>query len=384
MEKKVKVLLALPLPPPYSGVETFTQFFLQCNLREIFDFIHIDTSNKRSNEFRGKIDIPNLVRSVRTVIRIAYALIRNLPEIANVPIAKNKFGFLRDGIIILICSLFGAKVVTRMTGDHFSEFYNEQNHLMRQFIRIVLKRTSKIVVRANRIRAQFDGLYPQSKIEVVYLPFDPEFFRDVEQVSKLSESDGIIRVLYVGHITKAKGAFDLLSAVPKVLAKNNNVKFIFAGNLFRNEYNVTHVGNLHRMDIVFQKYLERYSDHIEFKGIVQSIEKRFLFKTADLLVLPSYSESFSYVVLEAMAAELPVVATPVGALPEVFEDRKNILFVPTDDSDALAAAINELVQSRRLRVEMGRLNRLTVRDRFDLETFSQRMAAIYNDVHEYS
>ncbi|MCZ2096654.1 MAG: glycosyltransferase family 4 protein, partial [Anaerolineae bacterium] len=81
-------------------------------------------------------------------------------------------------------------------------------------------------------------------------------------------------------------------------------------------------------------------------------------------ILPSYRENFPSSVLEAMAAGLPVVVTPVGALTELLQDGVNGYFVAPGDDRALARRIVELARDPVLREAMGRANRARVRGAF--------------------
>jgi glycosyltransferase involved in cell wall biosynthesis len=378
--KKPKILLLLPLPPPFSGVETLTQFFLQSPLKFHFDLLHVDSSNKRSNEVRGKLDITNILMTAKNGLKLVRVIIQNRPELANIPIARNRFGFFRDGIYILVCSLTGAKVVSRMTGDHFDQFYRSSGSLMKLYIRLVLNNISRIIVRGDRIRKQFHNLYPNSQVETVYLPFDPKYFNDVSKCKKLSSVDGVMRVLFMGHISKAKGAFDLMLSIPMILERFHNVKFLFAGNIIQKEYNIRFIENSDQQAMSFLDGIELSKNNTEYLGVVTGRRKKELLKSVDILVLPSYSEGFPFVALEAMAAGLPVVATPVGALPEIFRDRENILFVPIGDPKAIAHAIVELLECKALRSEMGKRNKKVVRERFNLDVFSERMTNIFSSL----
>ena len=73
----------------------------------------------------------------------------------------------------------------------------------------------------------------------------------------------------------------------------------------------------------------------------------------DIFVLPSNKEGFPFAVLEAMAAKVPIIATRVGAIPEIIEDRKNGIIVPSKNPEAIAGAIEELSQDDRLRQELA-------------------------------
>jgi len=72
------------------------------------------------------------------------------------------------------------------------------------------------------------------------------------------------------------------------------------------------------------------------------------------LVLPSYTESFPMVILEAMSMGVPVVATPLGGIPTLVRDGENGILVPPGDPHALARAIMMIVESEATRQFMGR------------------------------
>jgi glycosyltransferase involved in cell wall biosynthesis len=85
--------------------------------------------------------------------------------------------------------------------------------------------------------------------------------------------------------------------------------------------------------------------------------------------------------LEAMSWRLPVIATPVGGIPEVLRDGQNGLSIPTGDPDALAAAMSRLAEDDTLRQRLGDAARLSV-EPLDARRYGQRLAELYRSVHE--
>ncbi len=105
-----------------------------------------------------------------------------------------------------------------------------------------------------------------------------------------------------------------------------------------------------------------------------------LYHEADVFVLPTWREGFPNVVIEAMAAALPVVSTPVGAIPEAVEDGRSGLLVPVRDAAALEAALRRLIDDPAARLAMGARGRARVESTFSFEAVVARLAAIYREI----
>jgi glycosyltransferase involved in cell wall biosynthesis len=102
-----------------------------------------------------------------------------------------------------------------------------------------------------------------------------------------------------------------------------------------------------------------------------------LLAAADIFVLPSVSEGLPVSVLEAMAAELPVVASRVGGLPELVKDGETGLLVEPRAADELAAALGRLVADRGLRRRLGAAGRAYLHSDFDPEAFARAHVDLY-------
>jgi glycosyltransferase involved in cell wall biosynthesis len=104
-------------------------------------------------------------------------------------------------------------------------------------------------------------------------------------------------------------------------------------------------------------------ERIEFRGPVSGTEKEILLRTSTALVLPSHSENFGNVVLEAMAMSMPVIVTPdVGLASDV--ERSGSGLVTSNAPDELAAAIRTMLGDPSRRAEMGARGRQLVEERF--------------------
>jgi glycosyltransferase involved in cell wall biosynthesis len=104
----------------------------------------------------------------------------------------------------------------------------------------------------------------------------------------------------------------------------------------------------------------------------------------DLVVMPSLRESFGIAALEAMAMKVPVVASRIGGLEEIVEHEKTGLLVPPGDAEALAEAIQGLVENPETRRSMGEAGRQRVEEEFSIESTIRRTEKLYLECLEGS
>lgn len=380
LNRQPRVLLALPLPPPRSGQERLTESFLRCGLAADFELIHVNTSLGETNIERGRVTPRRLWRSALVSARVFYALVVRRPDVLNIPLAKNQWGFLRVGVLILAGRLVGVRVVSRLGGDHFDRFYDAASWPLRLVVRWVLGSTAAVIVRADALKRQFAGLVEPERLHTVYLGLEAADFQRPADWRR--PDDGVLRILFIGHISKAKGAFDLLHAVPDIVEQVPHAEFVLAGDQLSQEHDVVHVAPGEDLHAPLEAALDRRGTrrHVTLTVATDSATLTALYWNADIFVLPSYSEGFPFAVLEAMAAGLPMVVTPAGALGEVLEPEVDALMVPAGDSKALGEAIVRLASDQALRRRMGASSARLVRERFGLAQLRERMTDVFAGV----
>jgi glycosyltransferase involved in cell wall biosynthesis len=177
---------------------------------------------------------------------------------------------------------------------------------------------------------------------------------------------GPVQVLFVGWIIEAKGLCELLETARCVA----DAHFTLVGPI-QPEF-LTRV----------QPQLDALRDRVRLLPPLPRNEVIALYRDADVFVLPTWREGFPNVVLEAMAAALPLVATPVGAIPDAVQDGREGFLVPVRDPKALTAAVGKLVGDPDLRLAMGARARARVAEEFSLDAIIGRLAAIYDELAE--
>ena len=181
----------------------------------------------------------------------------------------------------------------------------------------------------------------------------------------ISDIAGEPFVLFLGRVNWKKGLDRLISALPHV----PEVRLVIAGN-DEEEYTLT-LDDLARQHGV--------GDRVIFTGPVHGKDKAALLSSARLLVLPSYSENFGNVVVEAMAAGCPVVVTPeVGIAESVAQIGAGLVVEGTPA--ALGRAIADLVADSRRREEMGSRGRVAAMTQFSWPAVAVQMEQLYQSV----
>ena len=168
----------------------------------------------------------------------------------------------------------------------------------------------------------------------------------------------------IARLTEQKGHRYLLQALPSLLETWPQLCCLFVGE-----------GELR--DQLYRLAVELAVERsCRFIGVREDIAD--ILAAADVVVLPSLSEGFPFVLLEALAMGCPVVASRVNGVPELIEDHKTGLLVPARDSQALTAAIREVLSDPAAASEMGAAGRAVVRERFTVDQMVANTTAIFD------
>ncbi|MGH7216987.1 MAG: glycosyltransferase family 4 protein, partial [Nitrospiraceae bacterium] len=192
-----------------------------------------------------------------------------------------------------------------------------------------------------------------AKLRTVYNGVDPSAFPSQPDRKRVREELGITSgpiLVVIARLTEQKGHRYLLQTIPSLLKTWPQLCCVFVGEGELHDA-------LHRMAVDLA-----VARACRFVGVREDIAD--VLAAADVVVLPSLSEGFPFVLLEALAMGCPVVASRVNGVPELIEDHTTGLLVPPRDPQALAAAIREILSDPTAASKMGAVGRAVVRERF--------------------
>jgi len=379
MPDSQKVLFVVPLPPPYAGVETISQVLINSPLNASFS-VHVLKANVRSsNSTKGQWDVAGIVGVLHIAAKLFFQLLFTRPRLVYLTLSQNATGLCRDIAYLMICRGLSVPIVGHLHGSKLHEFLDLQPSWRRHLFKKGLSLVDRFIVSSESIKLSLLPHLTPSRLHVLYngLP------RPAEPRGKDNKSSAGFNILFIGHLSIAKGFYDLLAAAEKVLQSQPGIRFTFIGERIDNEKNI-HLPNSgtpqkHQSWALAEKLLSQYPSHIVIKSEITRQDKLDLLNGADIFILPSYAEAFPVSVLEAMQKGIPLIVTPVGALPEVLKNEENCLFVRIGSVEEISAAITKIHADAPLRDRMSKANRRDSENLTD-ERMARELGSIFHEL----
>jgi glycosyltransferase involved in cell wall biosynthesis len=362
-QKRLKVLIVGPLPPPHNGMSTMTVLALQAVANEPrIHGRHLDTSDHRTVSNVGRLEMTNAIAALGAWRRFVWQLVVFRPAMVYVPIAKNRLGFLRDSAFLLLARVTHTTIVIHFHAEGFRRFYTREASWMQFLIRSCLKGGGlRVIVLSPELKSDFHQFVPDALVKVV-----PNGIPDTRPVA--FEADAHPRpVLYLSTLESPKGVFDALRAAEIVLRQLPEQEFIFAGPWYSG------AEQKRAEEFVRERGLEA---SVRFIGPVDGERKWELYSGANVFILPSHSEGQPVVILEAMCFGVPVITTRVGALPATIAHGVSGYLIDVSDVESLAAYITRICSDPELRARMG----MRARERYERDYTSSRFSRRLTDV----
>lgn len=267
--------------------------------------------------------------------------------------------FWRDSAYTVAAFAAHCPVILQLHGSGFERFFDACGASSRSAIRFAFAHAACVAVPSQRMASWVRSVAPAARVSCLPLP-----------VPIPATSPGAARpnlVLFLGRLEAAKGIHDLLEAVSRLREAVPDVRLVCAGDGER---------------IAVARQAERLgiADAVKFTGWVGPSGKRALLESAAVYALPSYSEGTPFGLLEAMAAGVPVVASPVGGIPEVLVDGVSGFFAAPGDVATLVRLLRKLLLDRALGARIGAAARETARLRFSPERAIPALEALYGEI----
>lgn len=201
----------------------------------------------------------------------------------------------------------------------------------------------------------------KSKIKMIYNAVDIDHFKYKEHLVRE-------RIIFteIASLEERKGQMDLLKAFKNLLDKYSNIELWIVG-AGPDESKI--------LDYIHSNNLDNNIRLLGFRKDILNI-----INDSDIIVLPSYSEGFPLILLEAMSCSHPVISTDIAGIPEMYENNKEGFIISPGDIYELSAAMEVFIKKPEKIKEMGNLGHINVLNNFQNNTWvTQWNNIIYND-----
>ena len=297
-----------------------------------------------------------LVAAASAVLRFGGLLLKRRVALVHVHVATNA-SFWRKAFFCELARLAGVPYLLHLHSGDTPAFVQRCGATGRRWVMRTLRGAQRVVVLSAEWKSWLNTLDPTLPTEVLPNPVPPAAAGPAARSAEPS-------VLFLGRLQAAKGVPELITAFAEVRHTLPGARLVLCGD-----------GD--RAAVQEQLAALKLSGAVDCPGWVEGDAKRALLASSWVFALPSHHEGVPVGMLEAMAAGLPAVGTPVGGVPGLVRASGGGLLVPVNDPPALAQALLTLLTDRALAERLGAQGREYVQSHNGLEVVERHLAALY-------
>lgn len=363
-EKRPRILMIAPLPPPVHGSAMMTQYIKDSYLiNKAFDLDWVNLSTSRRMDEIGKKSFSKLFRFTNAYFKTFWKLITGHFDACYIAITCHGKGFIKDAPFALLCKLFGRKLVIH---QHNKGMRKDLNSSWRVRLLKMVYKNAYVILLSWRLYPDIEAIVERDQIYIC--PNGIPIEQSIDIIP--SRNNSIPHLLFLSNLMPSKGVYVLLDAL-KIL-KDNGYQFIcnFVGGESK---------EISAKTFSDEVSYRRLNGQVYYLGKKYDAEKNEILIKHDIFIFPTYydNECFPLVLLEAMQAGLPCISTEEGGIADIINDGVNGKIIPTIDSEDLALKIKELIDFPETRKNLGENGRATFYRKYTLDKWENNLKKIF-------
>lgn len=364
-DKRIKVLLAAPVPPPYGGIGNWVLLMRQYLAgSEDVQLLDVLNTGPKQRGLDGRslwdrvvgqgLEMLKSKRALKSKIR------REAPDVIHIT-TSGQLAIIRDIFFLKTAKKEGVPSVYHIRFGRIPEIA-QSNTLEWKLMKKAISLASKTMTIDEKTYSALKDQFEAGRICKVPNPFDVSTLKALARNVQPIEPH---KIMFLGWCVKTKGIEELLSAWDSVCGDYTN-------------WILEIVGPAEETYLDFLK--KRYSmQQVRMLGEKKHDEAMELLNEADVFILPSYTEGFPNAVLEAMALEKPIVATDVGAIGEMLANGCGVLIKPQNTEEVINA-LKLLMSNEQLRMELGKNARRHLEEEYTIDAVLEQYKSIWSEV----
>ena len=329
-----------------------------------FDTRYINISSESELSSLGKMNIKKVIRSIGSIGVTLVTLLRFKPSLCHFCFHPFGLVLITNVLLLTILRLFRVRVVLHM---HCKGIENTAESKFRTRIYRHIFSNNSVILLDKRLYRDIAHL-GEFKKPIYYLANGVnDLPQDKKTLTQEQTEAKTIQFLFLSNLMPQKGAHDLLDAFYLLQNRGvDNISLVIAGASIDKPY-----------DEKLKSKLISMGNHtqVRFTGNVDENQKEYVFREADVFVLPTYNDCFPLVILEAMKYSLPIISTNVGAIPNIISGQCGKI-IESGDIEQLAQSMSSYVSNAQLRNQHALNARQRQQEFFSLERFESGLYEI--------
>jgi glycosyltransferase involved in cell wall biosynthesis len=360
MIKKILFITPIPKINIKGGIASWTSLLIKYGLPQNFKFRIVD------NAVLGKREIfennqyflfKETFRNLKIIFNLFIECLFYRPSLIHLNCSLSNRGVIRDFVLLIITKFFLIPIVVHFRGNLPQKWMDNKRIFLPKFCINYLIKNSNLNLVMNQSSFSYANELCKAKFRNKILgSFIEDSIFNIDY--KYLNTSKNLNIIFVGAFTKAKGAIEIIKLAKSLI----DYKFIIVGKV-SNDMN---------------SYLLRPLKNISFLGQINRDKLVELLLKSDVFLFPSHSEGFPNSVLEAMAIGLPVVASRVGAIPEMIEHDSGGYVVNVGEVNKMKEHLKNLSINPKLRKSMGLFNKKKCKENYSYKIVSRKLVDYYN------
>lgn len=359
-----RILFIVPLPPPVHGSAMMCQYIHDSQLiNEAFRCDYVNLSTSRRMEEIGKQSLAKVFRFIGSYFIVLWHLLRHRYAACYLAITCHGIGFLKDAPFVVLCKLFGCKVIIH---QHNKGMARDVDRWPYRWLLSLVYRNTTVILLSWKLYPDIERVVKREQVVIC-----PNGIPDIEKQPR-SHRNLVPHLLFLSNLIESKGVIDLLNACR--ILKGRGYRFVC--NFVGSETAEINAERFQRE--VHSRGLDQVTYYI---GSKYGEEKIRQFDTSDIFVFPTYytNECFPLVLLEAMMHSLPIISTNEGGISDIVENTVTGLIARKQSPEDLADKISYLLDNPTSSRGMGQEGRKRYLELFTINKYEDRIRTILDN-----
>jgi glycosyltransferase involved in cell wall biosynthesis len=360
---KPRIVIIGKTPPPFIGTAVWFEVLRHSSINKFFTIHWFNVNVHKDFSTLGKSSIRKLWPNIKLYFSF-FQIVRTFkPELVLIPLSQTTPGFLKDSIYVWLTPR-KSKTVVILHGSNLKNWLAASSIGIKKYFSYSMRNCTAAIVLGRNLRYLFYNWFPEDRIFVIS---NGENF-DFSKIQKNSFDK--VNLRFFGNLSKAKGIREVISSMDHLGDSHSKIMLRINGTWLEKD-----------TENWCLKKVSKSNLPVVFEGPKTGKDKLEALANSDIFIFtPVSPEGHPFVLIEAMAAGLPIISTDQGAITESVLNNVNGFIVNSNAPEEIAEKIQFLVNNPEDRIRMGKESRRIYEENFTEDKMAQRFKSVFTQI----